>query len=414
MKKYKIKQLEAKYTKRSIFAAMPLLIIIGKFIRYTIMKKVLVDTSIGHYMLIFINRGYTPFTLLSDEGKSAATGNATWLLHFLKYFGLKTYTEYEIAITILWNILLVVLLKNIKKRLTTGQAFFTILSIIVLNIFDFNLAKEPVQMLYFVGIYYAIVNEKLSIEKKYIAVVLIILFSVITYRSYYILLLFFAGEAFVLFQLFSRKKKKIGIIKVLLMAVVLVLTYYVLLNVCRGASPLTFAELYRVRNRASTAASDMRVLFHSSNLLIFCVDYFIMILRMLFPVELLRLGIKYAPYTLYQIVLSFNVIKAIRKNSVNSKEQNLALYVYLGFLLASGTFEPDFGSWVRHESVCFPLFLIINQMTEMKEKINEEEKKNGAGVFRLQIDHNHSFWENCWGVVSKIRKKMKEKHEDEY
>ncbi len=135
--------------------------------------------------------------------------------------------------------------------------------------------------------------------------------------------------------------------QVLIMLVILTFTYYILLRVCQIVSPTTFAELFRVRTRTSTAASDMRVIFQSNNLIIFCMDYLIMLIRMLFPIELLRLGIKYFPYVL--------------------------LYIYLGFLLASGTFEPDFGSWVRHEAVCFPIFLIINNMVRVKRREKKYE-----------------------------------------
>lgn len=65
------------------------LIFFGKIIRYTIMKQVLVDTSIGHSMLVQINNNNTPFSFLTEEGTSAATGNATWLFHFLKFLDLQ-------------------------------------------------------------------------------------------------------------------------------------------------------------------------------------------------------------------------------------------------------------------------------------------------------------------------------------
>lgn len=355
-----IEQFQYNYTKSILYALMLPLIIMGKIVRYTIMKTVLVDTSIGHSMLRQINNSHTPFALLTDEGSSVATGNAAWLFHFFKYLGISTYTEYEVVITVLWNILLIILLQKAADILTTEQTFFVVLSIAVLNIFDFNLAKEPMQMLYFVALYYVILSPRHSITTKYVLSCIVLLLSVLTYRSYYILVLFFAMEVAFIFHILINNSRRANYKDILLIAIILVATYYILLRICQVVSPTTFAELYRVRNRSSTAASDMRVIFHSSNLVVFCIDYLIMIVRMMFPVELLRLGVKYAPYTLYQIVISTSVLRAIRNVKQNTAEQNLALYLYLGFLLASGTFEPDFGSWVRHEAVCFPLFLIIN------------------------------------------------------
>lgn len=356
----KLELFQHNYTKSTLYVSLIPLILAGKAVRYTVMKTVLVDTSIGHSMLRWINRGSTPFRLLSDDGNSVATGNAAWLFHFFKYLGIDSYTGYEMVITILWNLLLLLLLQKVWDVLTTEQTLFAMLSIAVLNIFDFNLAKEPMQMLYFVALYYVILSVGLSIRAKYLASSMVLLLSVLTFRSYYILVLFFATETAFVFWIMAKENREWNYKYILATAVLLFFSYYILLHVCQIVSLDTFAELYRVRTRKSTAASDMRVIFHSGNLLVFCVDYLIMLVRMMFPVELLRLGVKYAPYTLYQIVMSVSVIRAVRNVKENTEEQNLALYLYLGFLMASGTFEPDFGSWVRHEAVCFPLFLIIN------------------------------------------------------
>lgn len=36
-----------------------------------------------------------------------------------------------------------------------------------------------------------------------------------------------------------------------------------------------------------------------------------------------------------------------------------ALYLYIAFLLCSAAFEPDFGSWTRHQGVAFPIILLM-------------------------------------------------------
>ncbi|MDD3416131.1 MAG: hypothetical protein PHY47_19385 [Lachnospiraceae bacterium] len=357
--KIKVKQLSRVYSKQNLYLAMLFLIIAGKIIRYTIMKETLVDTSIGHYMLIDILKDNVNFSFFSETG---AAGNASYIFHFLRYIGLSQYIEFEIAITLFWNLILLGLFTRIRTMLTGYQIVFAMMSVIVLNIFDFNLAKEPIQMLYFIWLFCMILNRKYSLIKKYIAAICILVFSALTFRLYYVLIIFFATETFLFFVLISRSKKKFGIKKIIFIVFVLVTTYYVLLRIFQSVLPSAFAELYRVRTRQSTAASDMRVIFHSNNLILFCVDYLLMLLRMLFPIELLRAGPKYMAYVLYQMLVSYGVIKAVQMHSNNSKTKNLALYIYLGFLLASGTFEPDFGSWVRHEAVVVPLLLIINDM----------------------------------------------------
>lgn len=39
--------------------------------------------------------------------------------------------------------------------------------------------------------------------------------------------------------------------------------------------------------------------------------------------------------------------------------RTVALYLYLAYLLCSASFEPDFGSWSRHQGVFFPILLLI-------------------------------------------------------
>ena len=90
---------------------------------------------------------------------------------------------------------------------------------------------------------------------------------------------------------------------------------------------------------------------------------------MLFPIELLRLGLKYLPYVIYQVIISLFVVKTLITMKENTNTRNLALYIYLGFLCASALFEPDFGSWVRHEAVTFPILLILSGAVEFA-KIN--------------------------------------------
>ena len=45
------------------------------------------------------------------------------------------------------------------------------------------------------------------------------------------------------------------------------------------------------------------------------------------------------------------------KNRIYTR--TIALYTYLAFLLCSAMFEPDFGSWLRHQSVAFPIIIYI-------------------------------------------------------
>ena len=179
---------------------------------------------------------------------------------------------------------------------------------------------------------------------------------------------------------------------------------------------------YRDMDRASVADSEIVPFFSKGNKLLATVDYVIKIFRLLFPVELLIKGkVKYLFFIAFQVLLAYFISRAFinrRKpeeeeeeddeeeaeeeaalaiadipvnEEVNSPQvsdeeeyeeeeeeddnedeeivkkreedrrqtRTAALYLYLAFLLCSAAFEPDFGSWIRHQGVALPIILLI-------------------------------------------------------
>lgn len=364
--KYKNNSNKKSFNIDIIFGMFLILIAIGKVIRYTIMKSVLVDTGIGHHFIDSILYGTGGISLFdSDNMTGDAVGNAVVIFRLINFFKITTYGGWEIYISIIWNLIILGILLGIRKKLNWKQFIFIALSIIVLNIFDFTLAKEPIQMLYFIAIYYVLYSKNRNTKFKYIATLGIIVFSAISFRVYYFLIIMFMILVQVLFKIFIFKKEHVKIKDIIIMLLIIASFYCIFLNIMKVVMPNEYAELIRVRTRSSSAASDMRNIFKSTNLIVFSLDYLIMLIRMLFPVELLILGVKYVPYVFYQIIMTYFVIKSIKNIRKNGKVKNIALYLYIGFLFASATFEPDFGSWVRHEAVLFPIMLILADISQL-------------------------------------------------
>ena len=356
----------------------PIMIFAGKLIRWTILKSVLVDMSIGNGMISKIISGATQFVFLSEVGMADAAGNSAAIFSAINFFGLTTTVQFEIYISIIWNIILIALLLKSKKHLSLPQFLFWLASIAVLNIWDFCLAKEPLQMIFFLVMMLIICSKKLSEHAKLIGIIITLLLSVLTYRVYYILIVAFLIIVGLVCKKWLLKLKKIKIKHVIILLIILAGSYFVMLNVIKVIDIESFNELIRVRTRLGEASTQMLNIFKSENLAIFSLDYLIMILRMLFPVELIPMGIKYWPYVFYQILISYFLIKAIISMKKQSKSTNLALYLYIAFLLASGTFEPDFGSWVRHEAAIIPVLLVMAGIIIPKEKkeISYEKENN--------------------------------------
>lgn len=371
---------ERTYNLNLFFLIFPLMIIIGKVIRWTVLKSVLVDMSIGNGMIGSIISHQTVFaSFVQEEISEGAKGNAAAIFDFINIFNLQTTTGFEVYISILWNLILIGFLLKSIKSLNTMQFTFLSLSIAVLNIWDFCLAKEPVQMLFFVLIAIVLISKKLNIKLKYFLVTIILFLSILYFRTYYVLVLAFLYIVAIICSLFLLKRDKIKLKHVTSILILLAFIYFIMLNGIKFISPDSYAELIRVRTRGGVAHTQMVNIFKSQNLVIFSIDYFLMIIRMLFPVELLPMGPKYWPYVLYQLVISYFAIKGLKNLKNKNNTEKIAIYLYVAFLLSSATFEPDFGSWVRHEAAIFPVLMIVTDIIpviDLKKENNNEKEIN--------------------------------------
>ncbi len=345
----------------------PIIIIFAKIIRYTVLKNSLVNMSMGLGWPKLMLSGKLEF--LIGYQNSDASNNAAYILQIFKYLGAESFEDFEIFITIFWNIgLLILLFTSTNKGLSIWQQCFIYMSIGVLNIWDFCLAKEPIQMLYFVAIYCILILERLDINLKFPLCVSVIVLACITYRYYYILIALFIVYSFFILEKIIIKNKKSGFKNFMLVILLYGILYFVMMNVLKIISPEDFSVFMYFSNKVTTATTDMAGIFKSSNLIIITIDYLILVLRMLFPLELVRFGFQYALYAVYQIIISIYIVRAIINLKNNSKIKNYALYVYIGFLFGSATFEPDFGSWVRHEAVVLPIIFLIANINNFFEK----------------------------------------------
>ncbi len=346
--------------RKYIFYCYIPVVIMAKIIRYTLMKEVLVDEGIGHNWMEDIVSGVAKLGITGGANEVAPA-----IFSYINILQLETYFSLEIYITIIWNLLTIVILQNLQKKMPIMDAIFVFMSIAVLNIFCFTVSKEPIQMLYFILLYY-IIKSKMKYSSKMMGVSTTILLMCTTYRTYYILMFFFFGCAFFLGNYYIKINRKIKWYHVTVVILAIGIIYFIFLHMTKNLFPAEYTELIRVRLRQSAAASDMRVILpgSSSNLFIFSMDYIIMIGRMMLPVELLRLGIKYVPYVVFQFMVTYYVIRLFKGVKNRDNVRNITLYIYLGFLFCSAAFEPDFGSWVRHEAVVFPIMMFF--MGEVK------------------------------------------------
>ena len=79
----------------------------------------------------------------------------------------------------------------------------------------------------------------------------------------------------------------------------------------------------------------------------FIGNYLINVLRFFCPLELLFINVKYIFFIIYQLLITYFLIKSGKR--INSSK--IIMYaLVLSFFMVSIVFEPDFGSFIRHET----------------------------------------------------------------
>lgn len=291
---------------------------------------------------------------------------------------------FNISSLIVWSILITAVFGVITYRLIYKNTMFTDLTMFIylcsgvflLGIYVFNISKEILQYTIFLILYYII--KKSSYEHRYFYVILcsmIFILESIIFRSYYIVTAAFCFFIFVVIDLLDKGKikQRTGIISALLIMIALLMSFMV---VSKYAMPSEYNAVLNVRsvlnyNRegADNAVTIITDVFNSNgNLVLWLINYIITAIRMLFPFELLFKSVAYVPFIIFQLIITFYFILSY-KRLFNFKNTTfvLSLCVFTSFLLTSVMFEPDFGSWLRHECTTLPVtILFVSQLTNDK------------------------------------------------
>lgn len=368
-KKIKIKKVVL--NKKTIIALYVLVAVLAKIIRYTVMKRVLVEQARGDEIIDIILSG-TPLRFhLTDTESSLAFNNSAVIFNAINIFGLTTYSQFEIYISIIWNLITIALILKMPNIEKMETGVFILLTVAVLNIFDFTIAKEPIQFLYFLVIYLIVQNRKCSNKIKTVLSLLILLFCALTFRNYYVLLAVFAPFVNYILGLITRKQLS-GKKSIAVALAIIFMVYFGVMLLLKIFSNSLYTQLVfaRTRTHSNIAETQIRNLFanSSSNTVIISLEFLATAARLAFPIELIGGSPKYYLFIIYQLIISMFLIRQIARYKNNGFKERIGLCILLGFVLTSAIFEPDFGSWIRHEAVLFPIILLISGEYKTLEK----------------------------------------------
>ncbi|MFI3326635.1 MAG: hypothetical protein R3Y35_10765 [Clostridia bacterium] len=382
MQKIRIKNnmLNSTIDAKNILLIYPLLVIMGKVVRWTIMVETLINYSKGWGYIDDILYYNYDFTFLGvNDLLNGSHGEDTNMYIFFKIFRAiclnipNDFYSFEVAITIIYGLILFILFTQIKKEISILEFVFVCLAIMVLNVYCFSLAKETFQMIYFYLLFLVLYTDKIPEKRKFLSALAVILLSTFTFRTYYFLIIVFTLVAFFLVEYAIKKKPDNPMFNVLVVFLGLVGLYSLIMFTLKFTMPTLYLRMTSSLLWASTATSSSNtytenwIATSSYDTLDVILEYAIYVLRLLFPFELVRLGLKYFPYIVYQLCMTGFVIRTLKSYVTNTKAQNVALLFMIGFIFTSATFESDFGSWIRHGVVTLPLLLILIGMVKPKE-----------------------------------------------
>lgn len=252
------------------------------------------------------------------------------------------------------------------KEMDFMDSLFTLMATGVLNIYVFCINKEMIQILYFILIYIIITSPIKNTMLKLIGCVAVYYWESTSFRSYYIIM---AAMSVLLYFVFTWLKRRNKVTKLMIVTTVIICfvgifaffyassfvahdDYIEALNV-RDSSTST------IREQGGAASAIYNPIEVNGNLGVFMIDYVINAFRMMIPIELLLKSPGYAPFFIYQIFILMYLFKALANIKAMDKKVVVALSCFVAYFFGSVVFEPDFGSWVRHEATTFPVFQLL-------------------------------------------------------
>lgn|GEM_PF-2288304 len=353
------------------------ILILSKIVRYTVMYDRLVAEGIGWSFVEAINMDVHSIALNIQSMDSVtrigsvANNNTVAFSELINLFGFTTYYEWEIFLTIVFNIILYKCIVGFFKshpNLSNLEYYFILLNVAILNIYCFNMAKEFFQMIFWFITMYAL-KDCVVKRRGFVRVAIALGITVLFTRKYYgLVFIYFMVVDFFIDRVFNNVNdtdvcgKIKNIFGVISLFVIMSAIYYFMSSYLMMEAEETYEELERVNStdRGGGASSTIMPIFGGGSAEILTLEYFIKIFRLMFPIELLmNFKATYVITIIFQGMLFYILINNLIHRKQCSVEKMLATDLYIAFWLTSAAFEPDFGSWMRHQSVVLPVMLYM-------------------------------------------------------
>ena len=273
------------------------------------------------------------------------------------------------------------------------QTIFLLACVGLLNIYVFNIGKDAIQFLFFMAVYLVLLMPIKSSAVKIVCAAIILYFESKVFRSYYVLIAALVLAIYCILAVFRRNHRLPPAVKIIITTVTMYLLVCVMMVVASVAMHSEYEQIMGIRDYSlSSREGDVDSVTiiknwvggdNSTNLPLFLLNYLINAVRMMIPFELAIKGVQYLPFFCFQVAVTVYLAHLFGKlDEIEEETQFLAISIFLGYVLASALFEPDFGSWVRHEAATFPVLHLLvfsrnQQLSQWKRDVDRIKGRIG-------------------------------------
>lgn len=294
--------------------------------------------------------------------KTAVNIHKSWnIFHFNELL------QFSIFYGIIMTIIIMIIVSR-TKEMEMREVLFVLMATGVLNIYVFTLNKEMIQIIYFLAIYLIIclpINNNLI---KVLGCAGVFYLESLQFRAYYVIMACLViGIYFVFTWLRSIKNiTKIHIAATVIACFLMVFLFFYLSSFVahkdyEQALNARDGSVSTIDNKGKGGASSAirNPIEVNGNIGVFMYDYIINAARMMMPVELLIKSPGYFPFVIYQLFILIYVFRTLKNIKKIDKKVLVALSCFVAYFFGSVVFEPDFGSWTRHEATTFPILQLL-------------------------------------------------------
>lgn len=282
------------------------------------------------------------------------------LFRSLNIFHFTTLAQWSITLGVIFTILLFVMINRLPNP-DLLQTVFLFASVGVCNIYIFNIGKDIIQFGYFFLAFLLIWLPFRNVWLKIGLIAAVFVWESMFFRSYYIIIAALCVVCFLILRYLRSRRKRLTAVTAVFTILLLMAAALAMIWLSQFFAYEDYQSVLGVRksNLNEGAVTAILNIVEGDTFGVFVVNYFINAFRMMVPLELIPKGVFYLPFVVYQLFILYYLVRSYQKIRVLSPEHLLALSVFTAYILGSFLFEPDFGSWVRHEAATFPVLHMI-------------------------------------------------------